>query len=271
MNRPPALPLLGETQALLRTRCFGHEVEGHRQLGSTNTRAAAWAAEGAPEGSLVLAEEQTRGRGRMGRTWHAHPGQNLTFSLVLRPALPPDRFGLITLAAGVAVCQALDPLLAPLRPAIKWPNDVLLGNAKCCGMLLESSFDGSGVDKRAAVVLGIGLNVNQAAFPAMLRSVSTSLLLETGRITPRAPLLAGLLAMLEARYDQLAAPAGCEAVRRAYERRLAHLGRPVKLREAGTPHLVEGTVEGVTPAGALRLRTAPGLRIFHAGEVTSRA
>ncbi len=264
------LPLISDAQALLQTRRFGRAAEGYRTLGSTNARAAAWAAQGAAEGSLVLAEAQTQGRGRMGRAWHTHPGRNLTFSLVLRPALPTHRFGLITLAAGVAVCEAIAPIAAPLCPAIKWPNDVLLNERKCCGMLLEASIDGGRRARSAAVVLGIGLNVNQDHFPEALRTAPTSLLLETGRLTPRSPLLARLLATLEARYDQLAEADGCRAVHRAYQERLARLGQPVALRVAETQRAVRGTIEGVTPEGALRLRTAAGLRIFHAGEVTSR-
>ncbi|WP_457653194.1 biotin--[acetyl-CoA-carboxylase] ligase [Rhodocaloribacter sp.] len=263
MAQPPAL---AEALApLLRTRRFGRALRAYATVGSTNTEAAAWAAGGAPEGAVVLAELQTAGRGRMGRTWEARAGQNLTFSVVLRPPLPPERFGLLTLAASVAVAEAISAFTAPLEAGIKWPNDVLLEGRKCCGMLLESSF--SGQKRAAAVILGIGLNVNQDAFPPTLADRATSMLLATGRRTPRAPLLAALLARLEHVYDRLVHDGGA-ALRQAYEARLAGLGRPATLYLAETRAPVRGVLAGITATGALRVETGDGPRLFHAGEVS---
>ncbi len=257
-------PALAEALApLLRTRRFGRALRAFATVGSTNTEAATWAAEGVPEGAVVLAELQTAGRGRMGRSWEAHAGQNLTFSTVLRPALSPERLGLITVAASVAVAETVSAFTAPLEAGIKWPNDVLLEGRKCCGMLLESSFSGQ---KRPTVILGIGLNVNQDAFPPALADRATSMLLATGRHTPRAPLLAALLSRLEHVYDRLVHDEA--ALRQAYEARLAGLGRPATLYLAGTPAPVPGVLAGITETGALRLVTKDGLRIFHAGEVS---
>ena len=267
------LPLLDTLRPLLRTKRFGRDAEGYRAIDSTNTRALAWAAEGAAEGSLVVAERQTAGRGRHGRAWRAGAGKNLTCSLVLRPRLAPERLGLVTLAAGVAVAEAVRAFAAPLVPAIKWPNDVLLNGRKCCGMLLESSVAGHARDRPAAVILGIGLNVNQNAFPDSLTAdaahLPTSLLMETGRLVPRIALLAELLRVLEGRYQSLFEDGG-RAVQRAYVERLTGLGETVTLRFAGTERHIEGRIDGVSATGALRLQTADGLRTLHAGEVTSR-
>ena len=268
-----ALPLLHALRPLLRTERFGRRAESYVALGSTNTRALAWAAEGAAEGSLVVAERQTAGRGRYGRAWQAKAGKNLTCSLVLRPRLAPERLGLVTLAAGVAVAEAVSTFAAPLAPAIKWPNDVLMEGRKCCGMLLESSFVGRAENRPPAVILGIGLNVNQAAFPSDLAADAshppTSLLLETGRHVPRAALLAELLRVLEDRYQSLFEDGG-RAVRRAYVKRMAGLGEVTTLRFTGTERRVEGRLDGISAIGALRLQTADGLLTLHAGEVTSR-
>ncbi len=259
---PALLALLADLGPLLHTARFGRAVRGYRTAGSTNTEAVRWAEAGAPEGALVVAEHQTAGRGRLGRAWTDTSGQGLLLSVVLRPSLPADRLGLVTLAGGVAVAEAVEAWTAPVAPRIKWPNDVLLGGRKCCGMLLESSLGGD-----PFVVLGIGLNVNQDAFPTPLADRATSLRLETGRLVPRAALLARLLERLEHWSNRLAAGAFTD-VRDAFAERMTGRGAPasVCLTESGQ-HL-EGIVEGIDPAGALCLRTNGTLRTLHAGDVT---
>ena len=265
---PGKIPLVAEVEALLGTRRLGRPIEGYLSAGSTNTLALQRAAERATEGYTVLAEHQTAGRGRLGRAWTAQAGQNLTFSLVLRPALPPSRLGLVTLAGAVAVAETLDTFITPLAVAVKWPNDLLLHSRKCCGMLLESAFpQTSGAPP--AVVLGIGLNVNQDAFAPELEAGATSLLLETGRPVPRAPLLARLLLRLEAVYASLFEDDGA-AVRAAYEARMFGLDQAVTLRQTDEGTSIRGIAKGISPEGALRLEMEQGLRLFHAGEVTTQ-
>lgn len=257
------LPLLADLDAALSTERFGHPARGFASCPSTNTEAAAWARAGAPEGALVIAEHQTAGRGRLGRAWEDTPGQNLLFSVVLRPSLPPSRLGLVTLAGGVAVAEAVSEWTAPAEPRIKWPNDVLLNGRKCCGMLLESSV--GGVD--AFVVLGIGLNVNRDVFPDALTERATSLRLETGRLVPRAALLARLLARLEHWTGRLAL--GDErAVRDAFSSFMAGRGEAASVRFAGGDGQLDGVIEGVDATGGLRFRTGGGVRVLHAGDVT---
>jgi BirA family biotin operon repressor/biotin-[acetyl-CoA-carboxylase] ligase len=256
------LPLVDDLHAALDTDRFGRPTRGFDACPSTNAEAAAWAREGAPEGALVIAEHQTAGRGRLGRTWDDAPGQNLLFSLVLRPSLPPHRLGLITLAGGVAVAEAVAEWTAPVAPRIKWPNDVLLGGRKCCGMLLESSLGADGF-----VVLGIGLNVNQDVFPPPLEERATSLRLETGRLIPRVALLTAVLARLEHWTARLAAGADA-ALHEAFVARMIGLGEPAAVRLAGGGPPVEGVIEGVGTDGALRFRTGNTVRTLHAGDVT---
>lgn len=251
-----------ELAALLRTERFGRAVRAFGACGSTSTEAKAWARDGAPEGAIVLAEHQTAGRGRLGRAWTDAAGQNLLCSVVLRPSLPPDRLGLVTLAGGLAVADAVSEWTAPVEPVIKWPNDVLLSGRKCCGMLLEADLGAA-----PFVVLGIGLNVNQTDFPDEIADRATSLRLETGRVVPRAPLLARLLERLERWADRLD---DGEAVRRAFEDRMAGRGETAVAHAAGGQPL-EGRIEGVDASGALLLRSGDMLHTLHAGEVTFSA
>ena len=256
--------LVDDLAAALDTERFGRSVRGLPACPSTNAEAAAWARAGAPEGAVVLTDHQTAGRGRLGRTWSDAPGQNLLLSVVLRPALPPDRFGLVTLAGGIAVAESVATWTAPIEPRIKWPNDVLIDGRKCCGMLLESS-----LGPAPFVILGIGLNVNQDVFPDALADRATSLRLETGRLIPRAALLARLLARLEHWTDRLA-DGDEEAVRQAFAERLVGDGAAVRVHLAADGRSIDGTVDGIDATGALRLRTADGIRVLHAGDVTFR-
>lgn len=252
--------MLDELSSLLTTRRFGRTAEAYVSIGSTNRRALDWAEAGAPEGALVVAEHQTAGRGRHGRSWTDAPGHNLLFSLVLRPPLPADRLGLLSLAAALAVAETVAPWVGPVRPTLKWPNDVLLEGRKTCGLLVEARLGTTPV-----AVLGVGLNVNQTAFPPELAERATSLALVAGRPLLRVGLLAALLAHLEARYDELLADGG-EAARRDFEERMARADGPVTLHANG--RTVTGHLEGLAPDGGLRLRTPDGLRTFHAGEVS---
>jgi BirA family biotin operon repressor/biotin-[acetyl-CoA-carboxylase] ligase len=256
------LPLVADLHAALDTDRFGRAVRGFEACPSTNAEAAAWAREGAPEGALVIAEHQTAGRGRLGRTWSDTPGHNLLFSVVLRPALPPHRLGLITLAGGIAVAEAVSEWTNPVTPRIKWPNDVLLDGRKCCGMLLESD-----LGRDPFVVLGIGLNVNQDVFPPALAERATSLRLETGRLLPRVALLTTLLARLEHWSECLAA--GEEAaVCEAFGDRMVGQGEPASVCLAADGRALDGVIEGIDADGALRFRTGGAVQTLHAGEVT---
>lgn len=262
-----ALPLVQDVRETLQTQRFGQSMRGFDTVASTNSIAEDWAREGAAEGSVVVTEYQSAGRGRQGRTWEAKKGRNLMFSVVLHPNLETDRLGLITIAASVAVADAIESFVSPHRPALKWPNDVLLEGRKTCGMLLESSI--SGHQKAEVVILGIGLNVNQTTFPPDLADDATSLRLTTGRPVPRAPLFSRLLTQLEDRYDAVQ-EGNDEAVRSAFEDRLAGLGQSRTLRRTDRDTTISGVVEGIAENGALRLNTGDGITTVHAGNVTSR-
>ncbi len=234
---------------------------------STNDLALAWAAAGAPHGAVVYAEQQTKGRGRMGRAWTARSGRNLTFSVILRPTLPPDRWNLITIAACVAAAEAIDGAAAPMRTQIKWPNDILIDDRKCCGMLLESAGAGQSSAAARAVILGVGVNVNEDTLPPAIERQATSLLLATGRPVRRAHLLAALLDQLQQTLDALEEDA--VAVSKQYMRRMHNLNAQAELRFARGQGAARGIVAGLGETGGLLLATDEGVQTFHVGEVTT--
>ncbi|MEX0748298.1 MAG: biotin--[acetyl-CoA-carboxylase] ligase [Rhodothermales bacterium] len=258
-----ALDPAHEAESFLRTDRIGRTIRSFQSVSSTNTLAADWAEEGAPDGAVVFAERQTQGRGRHGRSWQALAGLNLTFSIVLRPNLPLELLGMIPIAAGLAVAEALDAFISPISADIKWPNDILVRGRKCGGILLESRWTGS--DKVPAVVLGIGVNVNQAEFPAEISDRATSLLLETGRRVARAPLLAAILDRLEKWLDRLVDRD--DEVRSAYRGRMTQLNSHVTLRFPGGDSVC-GVGLGIDNSGGIVLESDGTRRVFHSGEVT---
>jgi BirA family biotin operon repressor/biotin-[acetyl-CoA-carboxylase] ligase len=243
---------------------FFDPVEVVEFLPSTMIRAAELAAGGAPEGAIVLADHQTAGRGRLGRTWLAPPGTSLMLSVVLRPGLPPSRAWAVATAAGLALAEAADDLMgAAGRPglvALKWPNDLLLGPAKAAGLLAESRDGG-------IVLLGMGVNVGQAAgdFPAELRAGATSLSAAAGAPIDRGALLAAWAPRFVAAYQDLRA--GRPGLVAAWRARLATIGRDVRVDRVDADPLLGRAVD-VDPDGGLVLRLPDGtMATVPAGDV----
>jgi len=209
----------------------------------------------------VLAEAQTAGRGRRGRTWSSPPCRNLYFSVVLRPELPTARATELTLLAAVAVCEAVRE--AGVAATIKWPNDVVVGGRKLAGILAELAAD---PDELQWLVLGVGVNVNLSAaeIPPELRDIATSMAIERGQPVPRVLFTAGLLRALEAWLERHRED-GFEAVREAWKARSDTLGREVRVRLRGVD--LVGVAEDIDHSGALLVRTDAGLERVHAGDV----
>ena len=242
------------------------DVHWLEETESTQLVARDLARGGAPEGTTVIAERQTAGRGRLGRVWHSPAGQNLYCSVVLRPPLPPAAVPQLALVAGLAVADAV-AATTRLRPAIKWPNDVLLRGRKVAGILTEMEAEMESVHHVIAGI-GVNLNVEARALPRELRTKATSLRIATGRRVDRAAFTGRLLAALEARYGRFLT-GGFPSVRTEWESYSALTGRRVVVAAPGGE--VAGRVLGLDADGALRVRRADGTvaRIV-AGEVTVR-
>ena len=234
-------------------------------LPSTNTEAARQAAAGAPEGLCVVAREQTRGRGRRERVWVSPQDAGLYLSIVLRPArLAPQTWPLITLMAALAVRDALAEACA-LETDIKWPNDLVAGGRKLCGILAETVETQTG----RAVILGIGVNLDDRAFPPELKETATSVASLTGNAPAAETLLQSLLSALSRRYAGLRAPGGAQETVREWSRHSSYAqGRAVRVALAA--ETFDGRTRGLEPDGALRVETDRGeIRIVRAGDVTS--
>jgi BirA family biotin operon repressor/biotin-[acetyl-CoA-carboxylase] ligase len=234
----------------LQTVWLGRSLQVFAELDSTNTTARELAAAGAAHGTVVVADAQRAGRGRLGRSWASPPGTNLYLSVVLRCDLPPERLSQISLLAGVAVCETVRQWCTA---SIKWPNDVLVDGRKVAGILAE--MDGAG--PRPVVVLGIGVNLNAALadFPAELRDKAGSLGLATGTVVDRARFAGRLLSALEVRYEQWRRD-GFAPIAAAWRDMAPMIGRFIRVQEPG--EIVEGTVLDIDVDGALRLRLADG-------------
>ncbi len=243
----------------LKTRWAGRgAVLCTETLPSTNTVLKELARQGAPHGSLAVCDHQTAGKGRIGRSWETPPGEALTFSLLLRPKLVPEQAQLCTLAAALAVVYTIREHCPELTPRIKWPNDVVIGQGKCCGVLSEMGMAGSGVDY---VVTGVGLNVNQTAFPDALRQRAVSLLgqrrlLASGaQPLSRCLLLCTFLRHMELLVEQLET-GGFEAIRQAYEAASATIGQRVNVLAADESYT--GLARAVDGTGALLVEREDG-------------
>jgi BirA family biotin operon repressor/biotin-[acetyl-CoA-carboxylase] ligase len=244
-------------QTMIRTGELGrHPVHFFTSTSSTNDLALVLSNTGAPDSTLVVADSQSGGRGRLaGRIWHSPPGTGLYFSLILRPRLAPADFPKLTLAAGLALCKGLESH-TPCRPGLKWPNDLFLQGKKCGGILTETqAVAGAGP---TAVVIGIGLNVNtpMEAFPAELRAKGTSLLEATGHPCDRGPLLAAILAELDlmvARLEQGDFP----SILAEWRQRDIHAGQHVSWVNTHGK-IISGISLGPDEEGLLHIRDALG-------------
>lgn len=231
-------------------------------LSSTQNVMKDLAKKGAPEGSLVLGETQTAGKGRTARSWLSPPGKGLYFSLLLRPQLPPGHVQILNLIAGVAVCRGILHCTS-LSCVLKWPNDVLWENKKVCGILSEAASDSDSI--RYAVV-GIGINVNTDIedFPPEIRDLAISLGSILGSSLSRKDLLLAVYKEFMKEYGVMSSQ-GSEAFLRSYRSHCATLGKEISLSFQGEP--LRGRAEDITEEGSLVVNIHGERRTFHSGEV----
>jgi BirA family biotin operon repressor/biotin-[acetyl-CoA-carboxylase] ligase len=247
----------------LSTKILGQKIHSYQSIGSTNSTAWDLAEQDAPEGSVVVADRQTAGRGRLGRSWHSPPRVGLWFSLVLRPEVEPSQAPGLSLLTALALAQTIQSHCR-MEAKIKWPNDCQIAGKKVAGILTELS---SELDRVNFVIVGVGLNVNQTKsdFPSGLKTKATSLAIETKEKWLRAEILALFLKEFEYFYLQFK-ESGIGPFIKEIERRMALLGQKVKL--AVGKEIVTGKVAGLAEDGALVLETKAGSYRAISGEVS---
>ncbi len=263
MISPSLTTSLGDqVSPLLCTKSLGRSLHFIEKVSSTNSVALEAALSGAEHGTVFAADYQTDGYGRQGRKWSSSQGLNLTFSVILRLPVPPKKMGIVSLAACLAVSEAIAKVSMPTIPQLKWPNDILLDDQKVSGMILHT-MDTS----ETAIILGIGINVNQTEFPEELETCATSLILVTGQPIDRAHLMASVLLQLEKFLELMVLNPSC--ILDLYSEKLAWIGHCCRV--VGKDTDLTGTLIGIDESGGLVLDTeSSGTQIFFAGDVSLR-
>ena len=251
---------LAEVRKWLGQGEIGARMELHRTLDSTNTRAKALAANGAPHGYLVIAESQTGGKGRMGRSFFSPEHSGVYITYILRPELLAEKAVMITSMAAVAVARAIEAV-APVSAGIKWVNDIYINARKVCGILCEASMDFESGHLEYAV-LGIGVNAAAMDFPPQLQPIATSIENECGRSVSRSRLIAEISNQLNALWGQLET---WEFMAESRERSVV-IGRDVQVVRGETRY--EARVLDIDDEGRLVIRTGEGVSRVNSGEVS---
>ena len=233
-------------------------------IDSTNKKAKELAQEGAEHGTLVLADAQHAGIGRRGRSWSSEKGAGIYMSLLLRPEIEANKASMLTLVAALAVERAIVELLH-CQPMIKWPNDIVLNQKKICGILTEMALKGTEIDY---VVIGIGINVNNKAFPEEIVQTASSLSLELGKEIDRELLITEVWKQFSVYYEQFLSTMDLTRLKGAYEKALINQEEQVKVLDPLGEYV--GIARGITNTGELIVETAGEIKCVSGGEVSVR-
>lgn len=237
----------------LTTKRFGHNIHYQVTCPSTQPIAHQLAQMGVADGTVVICEEQTAGKGRLARPWSSTQGKGIWMSVIIRPEIPPTKAPQFTLVAAVAVARAIEEV-AEVRAEIKWPNDLLINGKKCTGILTELQAD---IDRVHSIILGIGINVNQqqSDFPEEIQSIATSIQMVTGHPVDRAKLVACILHHLEI-YADMYVKHGFEPLKILWESYSCTLGKRIKA--IMVHEVIEGMALGITNEGILQIKSDDG-------------
>ena len=247
----------------IHTKWAGKTVHFARETDSTNLWIKRLAKEGASEGTLALAEFQSAGRGRLGRSWEVPEGTSVMMSILLRPKFEPQYAPTLTLVMGMAVAKAVKSL--GFDVSIKWPNDVVVSHKKICGILTEMGVCDGKIDY---AVIGVGINVNIKEFPEEMADKATSLYLESGKEFDRSQIPGLVMEAFEEYYEKFAATCDLSGLKEEYESILANYNQPVRVL-AKEPY--EGVARGITDGGELLVEKTDGtIATVSAGEVSVR-
>ena len=265
LTNPETMYNKRELEQGLKTKTMGQSIYFYEETDTTNNRARELALEGAPEGTLVVAEKQTAGRGRRGKVWESPLGTGIWMSLVLRPQIMPAEASVLTLLCGLATAEAIE-VETGLSAGIKWPNDILINGKKAVGILTEMDCEMSQVH---FVIPGIGINVNTTSFPPEIADIATSLYLECGKTVSRRRLVHKVLERLEEHYETFLRTGSFTAMLEDYRKHCITLGKEVHVlgRE---PFFAEAL--DITPEGELLVRRADNGKeeVVFSGEVSIR-
>lgn len=254
-----------ELQYGLHTKALGKKIFCRDVVDSTNQLGKQEALKGAPHGTILLAEQQLKGKGRRGRSWVSPSKTGIWMSCILRPKLLPQQAPMLTLVTGLSVCKALRQTTG-LEAYIKWPNDIVLNGKKICGILTEMNAE---MEQVHYVVLGMGLNVNQETFPDEIRSLATSLKIEGGETYNRKKIIQKILTALEADYESFMETKDLSLLLSEYKRYCITLGKKVKVIQG--EEVIYGKAVDLTARGELVIQKDDGSYIaVFAGEVSVR-
>lgn len=263
--RTPDVLSESELKSRIHTEWAGKQVLFLKETMTTNADAKRLAEEGAPHGTLVVADRQSAGRGRRGRSWESPAGTSVYMTIALKPDFAPAKASMLTLVMALAVAEAVTEVTG-LEAGIKWPNDIVVNRKKICGILTELSME---ADYIQSVVIGVGINTNQESFPEEIKATATSLYLEKGEKISRAELIAAVMKHFEHYYELFTQKEELSLFREAYEKRLVN--RNCKVRVLDPKGDFEGTAEGITDTGELLVRLADKSVVqVYAGEVSVR-
>ncbi|HEX3022535.1 MAG TPA: biotin--[acetyl-CoA-carboxylase] ligase [Lachnospiraceae bacterium] len=247
------------------TRRIARKVKFFDEVGSTNTVAKQFAEEQDSDGLLIVAEQQTQGKGRRGRNWDSPKGTGIFMSLILKPVLEPSNASMLTLVAALAVNEGIRKYTG-LESFIKWPNDIVVNGKKVCGILTEMSTE---VDYINHIVVGIGINVNMRDFPAEIQHIASSLALESGHQIHRAELIAMIMEQFEHYYEQFLETKDLSNFMDHYNRMLINVNREVQIITTEESYLAYAL--GINEHGHLLVRNNEGnISQIYAGEVSVR-
>ncbi|MGN1148227.1 MAG: biotin--[acetyl-CoA-carboxylase] ligase [Lachnospiraceae bacterium] len=254
-----------ELESRMHTKWAGKRLAYYDSIGSTNVQAKLMAEEGAPAGTLVVADEQTAGRGRRGRGWDSPPGRNLYFTLLLRPDFAPDKASMLTLVMALAVWEAMEETYEA-KAGIKWPNDIVLQGKKVTGILTEMSMQGEDIQH---VVIGVGINVKKQEFAPEIAERATSLEAELGREISRALLLEKIMEHFEKDYEAFCQTYDLSLLMETYNACLVNCGREVRVLDPAGEYT--GLAQRINEKGELLVQTPDGkVQEVYAGEVSVR-
>lgn len=253
-----------ELESIRKTKWAGCEIHYFDTIDSTNTKAKELAESGHPTGTLVVSEQQTAGRGRRGRSWESPSGIGIFMTLMLKPDINPNNASMLTLVTALATARALRRV-ANVPALIKWPNDLVVNGKKICGMLTEMSAQFDYINN---IVIGIGINVHNEAFPEEIAETASSLLLECGHRFHRADIIEAFLEEFEAAYEVYLKTEDMEGLQEDYNELLVNINRQVRVLDPKEPF--EGKAMGITKKGELIVDTWESRKLVSSGEVSVR-